>query len=125
MGIWLIAALACLCGAFVIAFLYVSSQDALSPLEAVLFQIVILATGVGASYLFSQRSARAEAEQLVKPHARSAFRRVMSLYSGLFYLKTVIDERPNSEDAGRVVEIIEAVVDSVSKGERQTLDDDQ
>ena len=91
----------------------VSSGRPLTSLEGTLLQIVILGTGVSASYLFSQRATRASAEQLVKPHARSAFRRVKSLYSGLFLIKGLIGQHKetNAKTASQVVEIVEAVVD--------------
>ena len=112
-AIWLIAVLVFACVVLTILLVYVSSGRPLTPLESILLEIVILGTGVWASYLFSQRSARIAAQQLVKPHARSAFRRVKSLYSGLFYLKRLIDlhKEPNAEASNQVVKVIEAVVD--------------
>ena len=112
-AMWPIALLIIACVAFVILLVWVSSRRPLTPLESILLQVVILGTGLSASYLFNQRSSRKAAEQLVKPHARSAFRRVKSMYSGLFYLKRLIDRQkgPNSEAASQVVEVIEAVVD--------------
>lgn len=109
----IIAILGILCVALVTFAVVVSSTRALTPLEATLLQIVILGTGLSATYLFSQRSARQAAEQVVKPHARSAFRRVKSLYSGLFYLKGLIDQQgaPNAQSARQLVEKIEVVVD--------------
>ena len=108
-----IAILAVTCVALVIFVVVVSSRRPLTSLETTLLQIVILGTGLSATYLFSQRSAKVAAEQLVKPHARSAFRRVKSLYSGQFYLKRLIDQHrePNAEAASQVVEVIEAVID--------------
>ncbi len=106
--------------AFVICLVYVSSERQLTPLEAILIQIVILGAGVFASYLISQRfartaaeQARAAAEHLMMGHARSAFRRVKSLYSGLFYLKRVIERHkgPDPKAQSQEVAVIEAVVD--------------
>ena len=110
---WMIVMSALVSIIFVIFLVRVSSERQLTPLEAILFQIVILGAGVLASYLFSQRAATTAAEQLMKPHARSAFRRVKSLYSGLFYLKRVIDlhKGRDAEAASQVVTVIEAVVD--------------
>ena len=109
----LVVALALACVAFVILLVRVSSNRPLTPLESILLQIVILGTGVSGSYLFSQRSAKAAAEQVVRPYARSAFRRVKSLYSGLFYLKALMDRHHESdtESASQIVQVIEAVVD--------------
>ncbi len=117
---WLIWMLALACIGFVIVLVWVSASRALTHLEAILLQLVILVTGVWASYLFSQRSAeaaaeraKAAAEQLVKARARSAFRRVKSLYGGLFYVKSIIDKQRNlgRESESQVIEVIEAVVD--------------
>ena len=110
----IVAILVAACGALVILVVVVSSKRPLTPLESTLLQVVILATGVSATYLFSQRSAKEAAEQIVKPHARSAFRRVQNLYSGLFYLKGVINrhhEIPTERSASQVVDVIEAIVD--------------
>ena len=115
-ALWPIIASGILAGAcayLVFLLVQVSSERPLTPLESTLFQIVILLTAIAASYVFSQRSARAAAEQLVKPHARSAFRRVKNMYSGLFYLKAIIDQSKRSQTAASssVVKVIEAVID--------------
>ena len=104
---------AIVCIAFMIILVLVSSDRQLTPLEAVLLQIVTVGAGVVASYFFSQRSARTAAEELMKPHARSAFRRVKSLYSGLFYLKREIELHKGRDEKAQsqVVAVMEAVVD--------------
>ena len=121
----IIAILGAACVAFATLVVVVSSRRPLTSLEATLLQIVILGTGLSASYLFSQRAARVAAEQLVKPHARSAFRRVKTLYSGLFYLKGLIDQHrePNAKTATQVVEVIEAVVDQQVNTVADALED--
>ena len=122
---WLILILAVACVAFVILVVVVSSGRPLTSVEAVFIQLVILGTGLSASYLFSQKSAKVTAEQLVKPHARSAFRRVKSLYSGLFYMKRLIDlhRGGNPEVASQVVEVIEAVLDQQVNAVADAMED--
>ena len=97
------------CAALVAFVVIISSERPLTPLEATLLQVVILSTGLIASFLSSQKVAK----KATKPHVRSAFRRVKSLYFGLFYLKSVIDEHKQSKvkSISQTVQVVEAVVD--------------
>ena len=117
----IIGILAAACIALASFVILESSKRALTSLEATLLQIVILATGVSSSYLFSQKAARVAA----KPHARSAFRRVTSLYSGLFYIKRHIDRHRQSDakDTSELVAVIEAVVDQQVNTVEDALED--
>ena len=75
-----------LIGAFVliaIGFIYVSSSRDLTSLESVLFQVFGIASGLAGSYVVGRETTKKAALELVKPHARSAYRRLLSLYSGL------------------------------------------
>lgn len=69
---------------FVSAFsVYIATQRTLTNLEGVLLQSFSLITGLVGSYFFGRQSARDAAREIIKPHARSAFRRLMSLYESL------------------------------------------
>ena len=107
-SIW---ALIVICIAFSVTMVRVSSQRPLTALEATLLQFVILSAGVTASYLFARRSATHAARDIVKAHARSAFRRVVSLYSSLSRLSVRI-QRLRSQEAseGHALDVIEAIV---------------
>lgn len=98
-----------------------SSKRALTSLEATLLQVVILGTGVSSTYFFSQTAARMAA----KPHARSAFLRVASLYSGLFYIKRHIDRhrQSGSEAGSETIAVIEAVIDQHVRTVEHALED--
>ena len=117
----IIVILAAACIALAVFVVITSSKRALTSLEATLLQVVILGTGVWSTYLFSQKAARMAA----KPHARSAFRRVTSLYAGLFYLKKVIDLHRvrETEAPTQVVAVIEAVVDQQVNTVADALED--
>ena len=80
---------------------WVSSERDLSALEASLFQLIILAISLAVSYIFAHKAASGAAQDLIRPHARSAFRRVLRLYDGLFRLANTINERRQRE---RIVE---------------------
>jgi predicted membrane chloride channel (bestrophin family) len=64
-------------------FVYMSSDRNLTTLENSLFQIFTLAVGLIGSYLLGRESTAKNARELMKPHARSAFRRLVALYRGL------------------------------------------
>lgn len=51
-----------------------------TPLELVLFQVIVLGLSLLGSYLFSLQSAHAATTERLRPHAGSAFRRTVSLY---------------------------------------------
>lgn len=63
----------------------------LTNLENVIFQIFALGVGLGGSYILGRESAREAASDIIKPHARSAFRRLLSLYGSLSRLAAVIE----------------------------------
>lgn len=64
-------------------FISLSSDRNLTTLESSLFQIFTLSVGLIGSYLLGKESAAKNARELMKPHARSAFRRLVALYQGL------------------------------------------
>ena len=110
---WLVIALSSgACVLLVVLFVKLSSTRTLSQLEAILFQLIILATSVVVSYLLSLKSARVTAHDMVKAHVRPAFRRVVSLYSSLSRLAIRIEELRNdpSLDTKHALDVIDAVV---------------
>ena len=64
--------------ALIILVVIAATRD-LSGLESVLLQIILLAIGSGISFFAGQQLV----EKAAKPHARSAFRHLISLYNGL------------------------------------------
>lgn len=94
-----------------VALVVVSADRELSRLETALFQVLILAAGLSGSYLFGQQSAKSAARELMKPAARSAFRRVLWLYGSLGRLAETLkafSETPGSTD--RHLEVVRALV---------------
>lgn len=65
-------------------FIYMSSERDLTTLENLFFQIFTLTVGLIGSYFLGRVNASHNARELMKPHARSAFRRLIALYRGLF-----------------------------------------
>jgi hypothetical protein len=76
----------------------VSADRKLTTLELTLFQVLTLGVGLGASFAFGRRSATASAMEMVRPHARSAFRRVVFIAGGLRRIAIAIEERRSKLD---------------------------
>lgn len=76
--------------------IYISSQRDLSGLENTLLQAFSLVFGLIGSFLFGKHSAQDAAKEMIKPHARSAFRRLISLYESLSRVALVIESATSS-----------------------------
>ena len=88
-------------------FAYLATVRTLTSLENILFQVFALGTGLTGSFIFGRHSASDAAREMIKPHARSAFRRLISLYKGLSRVAITIEG--NEEDNVKL-KIIEAIV---------------
>jgi hypothetical protein len=97
-----------------IGFLIAATFRNLTELELVMFQVFILGFSLLGSYIFGRESAQESAKDIIKPHARSAFRRLLSLYSSLSRLALAIQSaRPanNSEPLNSfVLDRLESIV---------------
>lgn len=69
----------------------------LTGVENILLQIFVLAASLIGSFIFGQQSARKGATDIVKPHARSALRRLASLYRGISRAAEVVDSAQQPE----------------------------
>ncbi len=78
-------------------FVYTATSRILTPLESVILQLFTLLAGLGGSFIFGRQSAREAAREIIKPHARSAFRRLLSLYQSLSRVATTIESSQNFE----------------------------
>ena len=101
---------------------FVAQSRPLTPLEGILFQVVILAAGLAASYMVGKNAAKEAARGIIRPHARSAFRRVYNLYASLFRLSTRI-EVLNDQNPDQRLELIRALVDEQFATGRDALED--
>lgn len=103
-------------GAMILAiiFILISSIRDLTSLENILLQFLILSLGLVGSYIWGRQSAKDAAKELIRPHARSAFRRVLSLYGSLSRLAYAIERArsTNHNDQVNVVvlDTLEAIV---------------
>lgn len=77
-------------------FTYTVTKRTLTSVESVLLQLFTLGAGLAGSFIFGQQSASKVARDIIKPHARSAFRRLWSLYESLHRAGIVIQESIDS-----------------------------
>ena len=107
----LLVALAILVSAI---FVVVATFRDLSALENTLLQVFSLGVGLVGSYILGQESARDAGREMMKPHARSAFRRLLSLTQSLSRLaQTMETVRPGPADnaeAAAIVDRLEGIV---------------
>ena len=76
---------------------YTTTKRTLTGLESILWQIFVFAAGLTGSFIFGRQSAREVAREIIKPHAKSAFRRLISLYLSLQRASTIIESSQSAE----------------------------
>ena len=95
-------------------YVYISLERPLSALEGVLLQIFALVAGIAGSFLLGRNSVADAAKEMIKPHARSAFRRLVSLYEGLsrlaYAIESAKEKAVNKETNELMLEKFEAIV---------------
>ncbi|MDN3639077.1 hypothetical protein QWY82_09680 [Simiduia curdlanivorans] len=96
---------------FVALSVFISSQRALTSLENTLLQAFGLGLGLIGSFMFGKQSAKEAAKEIIKPHARSAFRRLISLYESLSRVGFAIENCHSSpESQSQTMAKLEAIV---------------
>lgn len=95
-------------------FIIVAAFRDLSALENTLLQVFSLGVGLVGSYILGQESARDAGREMMKPHARSAFRRLLSLTQSLSRLvQTMATVRPSegqNPQAAAIIDRLEGIV---------------
>src|SRR5260370_40885571 len=71
----------------------VGTHNPPNTLAAAILQAVTLIFGVAGSWLLGMASAKDAAQEVIRPHARSAFRRTLNLYQGLGRQRLAIVEQ--------------------------------
>ena len=96
--------------ALAVAMITVSAVRPLTTLELLLWQVLSLTVGLFASYRFGQNAARAAVRDVVRPHARSATRHLVSLWSSLYRLSRRVEEFRSLREDYRL-EVIQAIIE--------------
>lgn len=98
--------------AFIVAgfSIYIATQRTLTNLENTLLQAFSLAFGLVGSFYFGKQSAIDAAKEIIKPHARSAFRRLISLYESLSRVGVEIENSKVNQSELVTIAKMEAIV---------------
>lgn len=92
-----------------VLFAYVATGRPLTQVEAIGLQFLALFAGLLGSYIFGRQVSRGSIGEIIKPYARSAFRRLISLYRSLSRVARIIEEDGHG-DATSKISIIKAIV---------------
>ena len=103
-----------------VGFVYLATIRTFTSLENILFQTIALGIGLAGSFFFGRQSAKAAAREMIEPHARSAFRRLISLYDGLSRVAKTITGTEDDEVKLKIIEAI--VVDQISTADDALAD---
>ena len=93
-----------------VLFLYLAATRGLNNVESIFFQIFALGTGLTGSYYFGQQAAGDRARELIRPHARSAIRRLRFLSAGLGRVAEAIRGCESPADYRVTLAILRAIV---------------
>ena len=108
----------------VLTLIHVSAGRSLSSLESTLLQVLILAASLSGSFLIGRQSARRAARDLMKPAARSAFRRVLGLYASLGRLSETLQQlRATGGDDDSRLDVIQALVTEQQASVNDAMED--
>ncbi|MDE0086756.1 MAG: hypothetical protein OXU23_13645 [Candidatus Poribacteria bacterium] len=120
---WILASLLILISLGVsVLLIYTTTTRALTAVESTIWQVFVLTAGLVGSFIFGQQSAKEAAREIIKPHARSAFRRLVSLYESLSRASTVI-ELTESSESSEDIRVTIAKLDAIVTEQLNTADD--
>jgi hypothetical protein len=103
-------------------FVYLTATRSLTSLESVLLQFIFFAAGFGVSFWIRQKSVENAVRETIKPQARSAFRRLSSLYASLSRASTELRSL-NDSASSEHFRVIFAKLDAIVNEQLNTTDD--
>lgn len=101
---------------------YTTTTRVLTAVESTIWQVFVLTAGLAGSFIFGRQSAKEAAKEIIKPHARSAFRRLVSLYQSLSRASTAIQLTESSESS-EDIRVTIAKLDAIVTEQLNTADD--
>jgi len=108
-------------------FIYLSNSRTLSSFENTLFQIFILSISIFGGSFISQPLAEENARKRISPHAKSAFRRLISLYLSISYIQNITKHvnpiGTGDEECNRKLLIIQTIAQEQTNSAKDALED--
>ncbi len=105
-----------------LSLVYMAVDLPFTDLENILLQIIFLAIGCSVSFFVGQKSVEKAAKEVIKPHARSAFRRLIFLYLTLRRAAAAIESAQHSESQENY-QVILARLEEIVTAQLMTADD--
>ena len=90
-------------------FAFIAIKRPLTQIEAIFLQMFALLAGLAGSAIFSYRLSVRASREIIKPHARSAFRRLVRLYESMSRMATIINASEPADDKTKIIRIEEIV----------------
>ncbi len=101
---------------------YTTTTRTLTAVESTIWQVFVLTAGLAGSFIFGRQSAREAAREMIKPHAKSAFRRLVSLYESLSRASNEI-ELTESSESSEDIRVTIAKLDAIVTEQLNAADD--
>ena len=105
-----------------VIFAYTATQRTLTGLESMIWQIFAFGAGLAGSFIFGRQAAREAAKEVIKPYARSAFRRLIFLYLTLRRAASAVELAQHSEPQENY-QVILARLEEIIAAQLMTADD--
>lgn len=90
-------------------FAFIAVKRPLTQIEAIILQMFTLLAGLAGSAIISYRLSVKASREIIKSHARSAFRRLVRLYESMSRMATIINASEPADDKTKIVRIEEIV----------------
>ena len=88
-------------------YIFIAANRTLTTLEMILLQLIVLSVSLFGSFVGGRQFTISSADQSLKRHAKSAFRRTLSLYRGLSRIAKVVAE--STDDPQTALAVIGSV----------------
>lgn len=102
----------CVSISLMVLFGVIATERPLTEVEAIVLQFLTLCSGLFGSYIFGRQTSQNKLKEMMTPYARSAFRRLISLYHSLSRVAGIIEG--NSDDSLKVYTIRAIVIEQIA-----------
>lgn len=96
-------------------FVFVATTRSPTPLEGTLLQFLILLAGLAGSFMVGRQAADKAAREIIRPHARSSYRRIRALFQGLSRVSGTIESAKQNKTVGEYQVTLASIEASVAE----------
>lgn len=96
-------------------FVFVATTRSPTPLEGILLQFLALLAGLAGSFMVGRQAADKAAREIIRPHARSSYRRIRALFQGLSRVSGTIESAKQNKTVGEYQVTLASIEASVAE----------